>query len=151
MARLLVHIRRRVFVPALLALLALPAMAGAQGTLGSVAGVVRDASDAVLPGATVTLSNPSTGFSQTEIANEIGAFNFPQLAVGTYKLTVELEGFKTANYDNVVINVGQTYSVSAKLEIGARTEVVQVTAGELLVKTSTPEVSSVVIDRKSVV
>ena len=73
MARLLVHIRRRVFVPALLALLALPAMAGAQGTLGSVAGVVRDASDAVLPGATVTLSNPATGFSQTEIANEIVA------------------------------------------------------------------------------
>ena len=148
MARLLVHIRRRVFVPALLALLALPAMAGAQGTLGSVAGVVRDASDAVLPGATVTLSNPATGFSQTEIANEIGAFNFPQLAVGTYKLTVELEGFKTANYDNVVINVGQTYSVSAKLEIGARTEVVQVTAGELLVKTSTPEVSSVVMQKQ---
>jgi hypothetical protein len=102
----------------------------------------------VLPGATVTLSNPSTGFSQTEIANEIGAFNFPQLAVGTYKLTVELEGFKTANYDNVVINVGQTYSVSAKLEIGARTEVVQVTAGELLVKTSTPEVSSVVMQKQ---
>jgi len=124
-------------------MLALPAMAVAQGTLGSLNGVVRDASDAVLPGATVTLTNAGTGFSQSEVSSEIGVFNFPQLPVGTYKVTVELEGFKTQTYNDVVINVGQTYSLNAKLSIGEVSEVVQVTAGELLVKT-TPEVSTVV-------
>ena len=107
MARLLVQIRKCVLFPVLLALLALPAVAGAQGTLGSLTGIVRDASDAVLPGATVTLSSAATGFSQTEVTTGIGTFTFPQLPVGTYKVEISLEGFKTQTYNDVVINVGQ--------------------------------------------
>lgn len=56
---------------------------------------MRDASDAVLPGATVTIHNDATGFIQTETTNEIGAFTFPQLPVGTYRVVIELSGFKT--------------------------------------------------------
>ncbi len=148
MARLLVQIRKRVLFPVLLALLALPALAGAQGTLGSLTGIVRDASDAVLPGATVTLTNPGTGFSQTEVTTGIGTFTFPQLPVGTYTVEIALEGFKTQTYTGVVINVGQQYSLNAKLSIGEISETVQVTSGELLVKTTTPEVSATVLQKQ---
>ena len=133
---------RRLILAALL--LALPVAAMAQNPLGRLTGVVRDASDAVLPGATVTIYNDATGFSQTETTSEIGAFTFPQLQVGTYRVVVELAGFKTQTYTQVVINVGQEYSLSAKLAIGELSETVQVTAGELLVKTTTPEVSATV-------
>ncbi|MDO8835462.1 MAG: TonB-dependent receptor, partial [Vicinamibacterales bacterium] len=133
---------RRLILAALL--LALPVTAMAQNPLGRLTGVVRDASDAVLPGATVTVYNDAQGSSRTEITSEIGAFTFTQLPIGTYRVVIELAGFKTQTYTQVVINVGQEYSLSAKLAIGELSETVQVTAGELLIKTTTPEVSATV-------
>lgn len=129
-------------------LLALPGLALAQGTSGRLAGTVLDTSGAVLPGATVTLSNDATGFQQVEITNEQGAFVFATIPVGTYKVAIELAGFKTANYNQVVINVGQEYSLTARLEIGALTETVEVTAGVSLVTTTTPQVTSTVLQKQ---
>ena len=96
----------------------------AQGTLGRLVGTVLDSSGGVLPGATATLSNDATGGRLVQVTNAQGGFSFSQLPVGTYKLAVELAGFKTARYNEVVINVGQEYSLTAKLEIGALTETV---------------------------
>ena len=137
--------RRSLFL--VLALL-LPATAPAQTTLGSVAGSVLDQSGAVLPGATVTLTNAGTGQAMTTVSSETGAFTFPQVPVGTYRMTVTLEGFKSAEFTDVNVAVGQQYSLTAKLGIGERTETVTVTAGASLVQTTTPEVTSTVVQRQ---
>lgn len=126
---------------ALLAALLVCAPATAQNPLGRLAGTVFDSSGGVLPGATVTLTNTATNQTQAGVTSETGAFVFPQLQPGTYKVVVELQGFKTFSASNVIINVGQEYSLTAKLELGALTETVEVTAGMSLVKTTTPEVS----------
>ncbi len=128
----------------LLLLIGLPATAGAQGSLGRLAGTVLDTSSAVLPGATVTLVNQQTNETRTTVSTGTGAFVFPQLQPGLYKVTVELTGFKIATFTNVQVNVGQEYSITAKLEVGGVSETVEVTAGTTLVQTTTPEVSQTV-------
>ena len=129
-----------------LAVVLLPALATAQTTLGRVAGTVLDPSGGVLPGATITLTNAATGQVLTTVTGEAGAFLFPQVPVGTYKIKVELEGFKAAEYTDATVAVGQEYSLTAKLELGSVTsETVTVTAGASLVQTSTPEVTSTVM------
>src|SRR5918993_2648821 len=131
-----------------LAVLLLPVAATAQTTLGRVAGTVLDSSGGVLPGATVTLTNTGTGQVLTSVSGEAGAFLFPQVPVGTYKVKVELESFKSAEFTDVTVAVGQEYSLTAKLEIGAVSDVVTVTAGASLVQTTTPEVTSTVMQQQ---
>src|SRR5918993_4199849 len=141
------HLSRR-FVVVALALFLIPALALAQTTLGRVAGTVLDQSGGVLPGATVTLTNTGTGQVLTTATGEAGAFLFPQVPVGTYKIKVELESFKSAEFTDVTVAVGQEYSLTAKLEIGTVTDVVTVTAGASLVQTTTPEVTSTVTQKQ---
>jgi hypothetical protein len=138
---------RRVSLVLLLAL-AGPGLTLAQTTLGRVVGTVLDTSGAVLPGATVTLTNQQTNQSQTTVSNEVGAFVFPQVPVGTYKVDLSLAGFKGRTYTDVVVNVGQEYSLTTRLELGTLEETVTVEAGSSLVKTTTPEVSSTVLQRQ---
>src|SRR5688500_9256301 len=113
----------------LCALVLLPALAAAQTPLGRVAGTVLDQSEAVLPGATITLTSVGTGQVMPTVSGEAGGFLFPQVPVGTYRTTVSLTGFKNAEFTDVEVAVGQQYSITAKLQIGAQTEVVTVTAG----------------------
>ena len=60
---------------------------------GRITGAVRDAQGAAVPGATVKLTNPSTGLERTVISDQNGEFNFPELALGTYSLTITKDGF----------------------------------------------------------
>ena len=128
------------------ALLAGPAFA--QGTLGRLAGTVLDSSGGALPGATVAITNNETNRSQAVDTNESGAFLFSQLPVGTYKVTITLTGFRTATYPSVPINVNQEYSLTARLEIGQKTETIEVAATSPLVRTTTPEVSRTIEQRQ---
>ena len=138
----------RVVLLALVAAVLLPLSAVAQTTLGRVAGTVLDQSGGVLPGATVTLTNTGTGQVSTTVTTETGAFLFPQVPIGTYNVSVQLEGFKAREFTNVNVAVGQEYSITARLEIGAVTDVVTVTAGASLVQTTTPEVTSTVVQQQ---
>ena len=120
----------------------------AQTTLGRLSGSVLDSSGAALPGATITLTNENTNQAQTVIAGENGAYVFPQVPVGSYKVEFTLQGFKTATYNNVAVNVGQEYSLTPRLELGAITEQVEVTAGSALVSTTSPEVTATVLQKQ---
>ncbi len=132
----------------LLVLFLFPALtastAAAQSTLGRVVGIVRDASGAVLPGASVVLESRATGAKIDSISQADGAFIFPQVRPGYYTVTVELAGFKPVTYNEVKVDPGQEYSLAAKLEVGGLSEAVQVTAGVDLVHTTTPEVTNTV-------
>jgi hypothetical protein len=130
-----------------LALLLMPSGASAQGTLGSLTGVVRDSQEGVLPGATVTLTNPATGSEQSTVTNESGAYVFPQIAFGTYRVSVTLPGFKTQTFNEVVINVGREYTLPVTLSIGNVEERIEVVAGTSLL-TTTPEVNTTVFQKQ---
>src|SRR5687767_15408747 len=81
----------------LLAAAALPpqALAQSQATTAEINGRVADAQGGVLPGVTVTATNPETGYSRTAVTNEEGVFVLPLLPPGTYEVTMELSGFNT--------------------------------------------------------
>src|SRR5580693_2876232 len=86
----------------------LPAKALAQGeTTSAIVGQVRDTTDAVVPGATVTITNHETGLKRSARTDDAGRFNFPQLKPGTYSVRVEALGFEPRRNDNVVSGLGQ--------------------------------------------
>src|SRR6266850_4199732 len=128
--------------------LLLAADAAAQGSFGRLAGSVFDTSGGALPGATVTLTNEQTNQTQTATTSDAGAFLFPQLQPGLYRVSVTLSGFKTAGFEHVEINVGVERSLTARLEVGAVAERVDVTAARPNVQTTTPEVTQTVVQRQ---
>jgi len=105
----------------------LPAEAWAQGeTTSAIVGEVRDATNAVVPGATVTVSNRETGLKRSARTDTAGRFNFPQLKPGTYSVRVETQGFEPGRNDNVVSGLGQKQTVDFTLKIARSNEVVEV-------------------------
>ena len=120
---------------------------GAQTTLGRLGGAVLDGSGAVLPGATITLTNENTNQVQTTVSGENGTYVFPRCR-SAVRVEVALPGFKTTTFSKVTIVVGQEYSLTARLELGGVAETVEVTAGASLVTTTTPEVSSTVLQKQ---
>jgi Carboxypeptidase regulatory-like domain/TonB dependent receptor len=126
------------------------APSASQTTLGRLSGTVLDSSGAVLPGATVTMTSEQTNQVQTTVSNETGAFLFPQVPVGTYRVEIALQGFKGATFTKVSVAVAQEYSLTARLELGSVTENVTVEAGTSLVPTTTPEVTNTVAQEQIV-
>jgi hypothetical protein len=131
-----------------LAMTAGGSLAFAQTTLGRLVGSVQDSSGSVLPGATVTLKNQQTSQVDTAVTSETGAFVFPNLPVGRYQVDIALTGFKSKSFTDLIVNVGQEYALTAKLEIGSISETVIVAAGSSLVKTTTPEVTATVLQKQ---
>ena len=76
--------------------LAVPLTALAQTSMGGVDGTVTDATRAGVPGATVTLINLGTNIQISRVTNDHGYFTFVNVRPGTYTVTIELQGFKTA-------------------------------------------------------
>src|SRR3954469_12814517 len=126
----------------------LPRPAAAQG-VGAIAGTVTDASGAVLPGATVTLSNPrgSIGGNQETVADARGAFQFIRLVPGTYTVKGELEGFRSAVQENVIVNADVTARVDMKMEIGTLQEGITV-KGESPLLDTTSALKQTVLSRE---
>src|SRR6188768_2933440 len=112
---------------ALMLIAALAAPAWAQEQRGSVEGFVKDASGAVLPGATVEAASPA-GVVHSAVADGVGAFRFPSLPPGTYKLTATLQGFQSRSVDEVHVYLGQIKKVDFALPVSGVTETVTVTA-----------------------
>src|SRR5246127_3463196 len=107
---------------------------------GRITGVVRDAQGAAVAGATVKLSNPATGQERTIVSDANGEFNFPQLALGTFQLTVTKEGFRTTIINEIVTAQGQVNNVDPVLSIGTVTSQVEVSSSSALIQTETNEV-----------
>ena len=108
-------------------LLLLASMAHAQVTTADILGRVTDSSGAVLPGATVTIVNTATHDTRTLISNETGDYVFNLLPIGTYTVTIELQGF-SKQMTTVMVSSGDRARVDAKLSLGTVSENIQVTA-----------------------
>ena len=101
----------------------------AQGeTTSAILGQVTDASNAVLPGATVTIINRDTGFKRSVHSDGGGRFNFPQLQPGTYTVRAEAAGFEPQQAADVVAGLGQKQTVNLALRVAQSKETVQVTS-----------------------
>ncbi|HVF26998.1 MAG TPA: carboxypeptidase-like regulatory domain-containing protein, partial [Pyrinomonadaceae bacterium] len=100
----------------------------AQTSRGTVSGVVTDPNDAVVPGATVTLTSDETGLERTTTANDEGFYRFDAVDLGTYSVTITASGFGALKKTNVTINANQTSSVDAQLQLGTEQITVNVVA-----------------------
>lgn len=100
--------------------------AAAQTTYGTILGRVTDASDAGIPGASVTLINTGTQERRTVNASSSGDYQFPNLVPGTYELDFENAGFTTLKRQNVQVTVQASIRIDAKLQVGNVTETVNV-------------------------
>jgi hypothetical protein len=107
----------------------LPPKAPAQGeTTSAIVGQVRDTTDAVVPGVTVTITNHETGLRRIALTDDAGRFNFPQLKPGTYSVRAEAQGFSPGQNDNVMSGLGQKQSVDFTLKVARSNEVVEVSS-----------------------
>src|ERR1044071_1512923 len=118
-----------------------------QGDRGSITGVVTDPTGAVMPHATVTAVQSSTGIRTTTSTGDAGAYTMPFLPIGSYAVTVEMQGFKTYSRE-VPVQVGQTTRIDVTLEVGAAQEKVTVSADAPLLTTETSDVGVVVNNQK---
>jgi Carboxypeptidase regulatory-like domain len=136
-----VRVFRLVAFALLLALASVPAFA--QGSsASSLSGTVVDADGGAIPGATVVVKNNATGVTTEAVSNSAGQFSFPGLNAGIYTVTVSLPGFKTYVANELRLVASTPASLTAKLEIGALTETVEVRAASELVQTQSATVSS---------
>jgi hypothetical protein len=106
----------------------LPAAGYAQMTRGSIAGTVRDASGAVVPGATVTVTSVATNATQAVTSDAEGFYRAPALEPGRYVVTTELSGFRKVEQRDVDVRPALETPLDVKLEPAAIGETVQVTA-----------------------
>lgn len=99
-----------------------------QEITGSIVGSVKDTSGAAVPGATVTITDPSKGdlVVRTTTTNESGEFSAPNLPISTYNVTVEAPNFKKTVQAGLKLDVGQRRSVDITLAAGRIEEVVTV-------------------------
>jgi hypothetical protein len=107
----------------------------AQKISGDISGDVTDKSGGVIAGATVTVENTGTGFTRTTTTNASGNFRIPELPIGTYRVTVSMEGFKTT-VSNVVVSAAAVTEATYALEVGQRAETVMVEGSAPLVELS---------------
>src|SRR5499427_4570662 len=112
--------------------------------VGSISGTVQDPNGAVVPNAKVVLKDQTTGLTRESTTSDGGTFLFPDLANGTYSVTVSVTGFKTELIPNVAVTTRKTTDVRITLEVGQRNETVTVTtdtgyvletSGQLIVNT----------------
>jgi hypothetical protein len=108
---------------------------------GDISGTVSDAAGAVVQDATVTLTDIAEGKTQTTTTNASGLYRFSFLKPGEYKLAIAAKGFKSTS-QMVNVAVGQVTTINAKLEIGAASEVVEVTGAAPLIQTENGDTST---------
>ena len=118
----------RRFTLACLFVLGVATTAFAQFDRGTIVGTVKDAQGGIVPGATVTLTNPQNQQSRSTVTDGSGYYTFPNLTAGRYELVVELSGFKKISRSNVQLDAAGALSLDFTLETGALTEEVTVTA-----------------------
>ena len=127
---------------AVLSLLAWAASASAQVQTGSILVRATDQQNAVIPGATVTISSPVlVARSMNGVTDAAGVYRFPSLVPGTYNVRIELAGFQTLIREGIVVLVGQTTPIEASLKVATLAETVTVAGQSPTVDTTSANVN----------
>lgn len=118
--------------------------ARSQDIFGTINGTVTDKSGGVVANAKVVITNEATGLSQTLMANDKGYYVAESLPVGTYTVTIDQDKFKTSKKTGNILVAGGHLTVNATLEVGATTEVIEVSATGVAINTTSAELSRTV-------
>src|SRR5712692_1903807 len=140
---------RSVFSCLLLFALLFTGFAGAalaQST-ASLSGVVTDASGAAVPGARVVATNQATGVESPTQTDTAGAYLFPSLPIGLYRLSVSGTSFQTSVVTDLKLQVASTLTHDVQLKIGQATETVEITADAAVLDTATNTLGQVINDK----
>jgi len=124
----------------LLAVFTIPALAQ-EATL---VGTVTDSSGAVVPNATITVTNLATGQVRKLVSNEVGQYVATALPIGNYDVKAQATGFNLADTNGVVLNVGDRRRVDFALKVGGGQQTITVEAAPIVVKTDSGEVSGLI-------
>ena len=123
---------------------------GAQIGAGALAGHVVDQAGAAVPGATVTVTAVGTSLSRTVVTSQTGGYVVPGLAPGSYRVRVELSGFRPLTREAIRLATGETVRVDLQLQLGALSEAITVTADAPLLRSDTSGLGHVVDNRRVV-
>jgi hypothetical protein len=128
----------------LLTLVLSPSLLWAQTASGTIQGVVKDTTDAVLPGVDVTVKETETGRERTAVTDENGNFRVVSLPPGAYEVTAALSGFKTSVQTGITLALGESLSVNFALEVGELAETIAVVAQVVRVETTSATLGGLV-------
>jgi Carboxypeptidase regulatory-like domain/TonB dependent receptor/TonB-dependent Receptor Plug Domain len=121
---------------------------GQESTTGTIVGTVKDANGAVVPGASVTITNKATGAKRTLNTANDGEFSAPGLLPARYDLSVEKQGFKITNVQALELKINQTARFDIVLQTGEVGAVVTVDGGDVLLETETGTQGQVISQRQ---
>jgi hypothetical protein len=113
-----------------------------------ISGIVRDQTEAVLPGVEVTATQTGTGLVRTTVTNETGSYVLTNLPIGPYRLEVSLPGFRTYVQTGIILQVNSNPSIDAVLEVGQVADQIEVQADAALVETRSTGVGQVVDNQR---
>src|SRR5437899_3807346 len=119
----------------------------AQVTTATIAGVVQDASGAVIPGVSITIKNVETAITRTATTDQGGRYTVPDLTLGNYEVQAQLAGFQTEVRSGITLTVGRVAVVNFALTVGQLSDKVTITAEAPLVESTTSAMSSLVDER----
>jgi len=125
----------------LVSLAVAPVGLAAQDIFGRISGTITDATGAVIPRASVTITNEETRLSRTLTADDRGFYVAPELAAGVYSVTATQKGFKTVKKIGNDLVAGARLTVDLTLQVGAVSESVEVTTTGATVNTVSGEIS----------
>src|SRR5277367_6842406 len=137
------HVSISVITALLLCCAALPAWSQTT-SMGTMTGVVTDQSSAVLPGAAVTITDKTTGSTQTTTTNNAGRYVFVNLRSGTYEITVTKTGFSKVTIPGDVIEIGMVSTNNVTLKVGSESQTVEVEASGVELQTLNATVGNTV-------
>ena len=132
--------RRFAVVWGTLAAMVFASPVAAQFANADLAGVVIDSEDGALPGVTVTARNEATGIERTTVTATNGTYAINGLKPGLYTVGYQLEGFQSAERQNVQLRVGQEARINVTLELGAVSEVITVAGESPVIEVTSKEI-----------
>ena len=118
-----------------LSLCFVPHLSGQAAGTANVQGTVTDPTGAMIPNATVTLTNSATHVQRTATSDNSGKYLFPNVPVGTYDLNVTAPGFRTYIQTGIVLEVGSSIAVNVDMQIGTTDQKVEIKAEGLALQT----------------
>lgn len=130
------------FCLAVIVLMLMTTQSQAQVLYGALLGRVEDQSGAVLPGAKVTVTNQATGQQRETVADDNGAYAFRDLQAGVYDIRIAQAGFKAFAKSGLNVNLNNIVREDVRMEVGAASESVTVTAEAPILQTDRADVSA---------
>src|SRR5664279_1176972 len=123
-------------------------LAAVAQTSGEITGEVKDPSGAVMPNASITVTNTATNVTRSTVTNNAGVYSFPDLVPGAYAVKVTAPGFDTVVKTGVELQVQQTARVDFDLKVGQAVQTVEVSGMAAMLTTESATVGTVIEEKR---